>query len=142
MSPYYRVPLEYNSIMPSADSNQPPIITFITSNKKKRLLVIDGYIFQQNKSTEKVIYWICEEKMCGMGVHLSTDDVFIKFTKSAHTHMPAPEKLQIRQVLSHVKDRVNRETTSVGKIYTEELSRHNLSDSALAMANTPKESSR
>jgi hypothetical protein len=127
--------------MPSFDSNTPPTITFITSNKKKRLLTIDGYIYQQNKCTEKVSYWICEEKMCGMGVHLTTNDLFIKFTKSTHNHMPVPEKLEIRKMLSNVKNRVHRETTAVGKIYTEELARANLSTAALAMANTAREAS-
>ncbi len=73
------------------ESNKSPTITSVKSNTKKRLLVIDDYIFQQNKSTEKVIYWICEEKTCNMCVHLSTDDLFIKFTKPGHTHLPVPE---------------------------------------------------
>jgi len=127
--------------MSSSDSNKPPTITFITSNKKKRLLVIDGYVFQQNKSTKKVTYWICQEKLPGMSVHLTNNDSFIKFTKSVHTHMPVPEKLEIRKMLLDVKSRVNRETTAVGKIYTEEISRANLSTTALAMANTAKEAS-
>ena len=68
------------------DPSNQPIIAFITSNKKRRLLVIDGFIFQQNKSTDKATYWICQEKMCDMGVHLTKNDSFIKFTKSNHTH--------------------------------------------------------
>ena len=55
-----------------------------------------------------------------MGVHLTNNDSFIKFTKSVHTHMPVPEKLEIRKMLLDVKNRINRETTAVGKIYTEE----------------------
>jgi len=127
--------------MSSSDSNKSPTITFVTSNKKKRLLVVDGYVFQKNKSTEKVTYWICEEKMCSIGVHLTNNDSFIKFTKSSYTHMPAPEKLEIRKMLLDVKNRVNRETTAVGKLYTEEISRANLSTTALAIANTAKEAS-
>ncbi|CAF1311366.1 unnamed protein product [Adineta ricciae] len=125
--------------MSSTDSNTSPTITFLTSNKKKRLLVIDGFTFQQNKSTGKVTYWICQEKLCSMGVHLTNNDVFIKFTKSNHTHMPAPEKLEIRKMLLNVKGRLKRETTTVGKIYTEELSRTSLTATALGMANTTKQ---
>ncbi|CAF1465829.1 unnamed protein product [Adineta ricciae] len=77
-----------------------------------------------------------------MGVHLTSNDSFIKFTKSDHTHMPVPEKLEIRRVLADVKNRINRETTAVGKIYTEEVSRANLSTTALAMANTAKQANR
>jgi hypothetical protein len=127
--------------MSSSDSNKPPTITFITSNKNKRLLVIDGFIYQQNKCTEKVSYWVCEEKMCGMGVHLSASDTFIKYTKDTHTHMPKPERLEIRKMLSSIKTRVSHEKTAIGQIYTEEIARENLSTTALAIANTAKEAS-
>jgi hypothetical protein len=127
--------------MSSSDSNERPTITFVTSNKNKRLLVIDGFIYQQNKSTEKVSYWVCEEKMCGMGVHLSSNDSFIKYTKTTHSHMPKPERLEIRKMLLNVKTRVNLETTAIGQIYTEEIARANLSTTALAIANTAKEAS-
>ena len=112
----------YKTTSPFDPSNQ-PIIAFITSNKKRRLLVIDGFIFQQNKSTDKATYWICQEKMCDMGVHLTKNDSFIKFTKSNHTHMPASEKLEIRKMLIKVKSLINSEATAVSKIYTEEICR-------------------
>lgn len=103
--------------------------------------MIDGYVFQLNKTTTKVNYWICEEKSCDMGVHLDTNDLFIKFTKPRHKHMPTPEKVEIRKILADIKNRVIRETTAVGKIYTEELSRSNLSTNALAVVNTAKKAS-
>ncbi|CAF2979155.1 unnamed protein product [Rotaria sp. Silwood2] len=56
--------------------------------------------------------------------------------------MPAPEKLEIRKMLVDVKNRINRETGAVGKIYTEEISRANLSTTALAIANTAKQANR
>ncbi|CAF2174863.1 unnamed protein product [Rotaria magnacalcarata] len=40
--------------MSSSDTDETPTTSFLISNKKKRLLVIDGYIHQQNKSTAKV----------------------------------------------------------------------------------------
>lgn len=76
-------------------SKKIPSITFVKSNKKKRLLVIDGYLFQLNKSTAKVAYCICEEKSCRMSVHPDIDDLFTKFMKSDHTYMPASERLEI-----------------------------------------------
>ncbi|CAM4801428.1 unnamed protein product [Rotaria magnacalcarata] len=62
--------------MSSSDTDETPTISFLISNKKKRLLVIDGYIYQQNKSTAKVSYWLCEIKLCNAGVHLNSDDQF------------------------------------------------------------------
>ena len=127
--------------MSLSDSNEPSTISFITSNKNKRLLVINDYIYYLNKTTEKITYWKCDEKLCWAGVHLSSNDLFLKHTKNIHTHMPTSERLEIRKMIANVKNRVNGETTAVGKIYTEELARANLSTTALAMALTAREAS-
>ena len=85
---------------PSSDA---PTITFLTSNKKKRLLTIGGYTYQQNKTAEKVAYWIYEEKDCWAGVHLDANDQFIKYKKVTHTHLPMPERVEIRKMITVVK---------------------------------------
>ncbi|CAF2052853.1 unnamed protein product [Rotaria magnacalcarata] len=112
--------------MPSSDTDETPTISFLISNKKKRLLVIDGYIYQQNKSTAKVSYWLCEIKLCNAGVHLNSDDQFRKYTENPHTHMPVPERLEIRKMLTNIKSRVDREAKAIGQIYHEELLKANL----------------
>ena len=128
--------------MVQVDSNETPRMVFTLSNKNKRILSIDGYIYQHNKSTEKVLYWKCEEKLCWAGVHLDTHDVFIRFTKHSHNHMPVPERVEIRQLMTNVKNRVHTETTAIGKIYNEELAKANLSKPALAAAATAREASK
>ncbi|CAF4192544.1 unnamed protein product [Rotaria magnacalcarata] len=95
--------------MSSSDTDETPTISFLISNKKKRLLVIDGYIYQQNKSTAKVSYWLCEIKLCNAGVHLNSDDQFRKYTENPRAHMPVPERLEIRKMLTNIKSRVDRE---------------------------------
>ncbi|CAF1181500.1 unnamed protein product [Rotaria magnacalcarata] len=82
--------------------------------RKKRLLVIDGYIHQQNKSTAKVSYWLCEIKLYSAGIQLNSDDQFLKYTENPHTHMPVPERLKIREMLTNIKSRVDREATAIG----------------------------
>jgi hypothetical protein len=128
--------------MSSSDSDETPDISFITTNKNKRLLTIDGYMYHQNKITEKVSYWKCNQKSCWAGVHLTLNDLFLKYTKTKHNHMPTPERLEIRKMMTNIKARVNRETTAVGQIYTEELAQANLSTAALAIAPTAKEASK
>lgn len=128
--------------MPAGDSNMNPTISFLTSNKNKMLLSIDGYVYQKNKTTPKVSYWICENKTCRAGVHLNSDDKFIKFTKYSHNHMPVPERSEVRKVMANIKNRVNEENASIGHIYTEEIARANLSEPALALIPTAKEASR
>ncbi|CAF3904242.1 unnamed protein product [Adineta steineri] len=119
--------------------NKTPVISFITSNKKKRLLTINGYIYHENKSTSKVCYWICTQKLCWAGVHLNPHDQFIKFTTVGHTHMPVPEQVEIRKLLTRVKARINDESTAIGQIYNEELVKANLTKSALAVAATARD---
>ncbi|CAF0856064.1 unnamed protein product [Rotaria sordida] len=125
--------------MSSPNVDGTPEISFLISNKGKRLLVINGFVYQQNKSTAKVNYWVCEEKLCNAGVHLTSNDLFLKYTQNAHTHLPKPERLVIRKMMTKVKTRVDRETTAIGQIYTEELVKANLSRTALAIAPTARE---
>jgi hypothetical protein len=56
--------------------------------------------------------------------------------------MPAPERIEIRDLKNKVKDRVQDETTSVPKIYEEELARSNLSSVALTLAPVTVEASK
>ncbi|CAF1988702.1 unnamed protein product [Rotaria magnacalcarata] len=112
--------------MSSSDTDETPKISFLISDKKKRLLVIDGCIHQQNKFTAKVSYWLCESKLCNGGVHLNSDDQFLKYTENPHTHMSVPERLEIREMLTNIKSRVDREATAIGQIYHEELVTANL----------------
>jgi hypothetical protein len=112
--------------MSSSDTDETPTILFLISNKKKRLLVIDGYIYQQNKFTAKVRYWLSDIKLCNARVHLNSDDQFLKYTENPHTHMPVPERLEIRKMLTNIKSRVDRDATAIGQIYHEELVKANL----------------
>ncbi len=83
--------LYFMANMVQLTSNEPPTISFITSNKNKLILSINGYTYQQNKCTSKVCYWICEEKVCWADVHLDSHDQFITFTEPTHTHISVPE---------------------------------------------------
>jgi hypothetical protein len=128
--------------MGASSTDETPAISFINSNKNKRLLSIAGYIFYQNKSTPKVTYWKCEQKSCSAAVHLDSNDRFIKFNSADHTHMPVPERIEIRKLMTSVKARVIHESTAIGQIYQEELAKANLSRSALAFASTAREASK
>ena len=113
--------------------------TFVHSNKSKRLLSINGYIFYLNKSTLKVTYWKCEQKTCSAGVHLDSHDRFIKFSSADHTHMPVPARVEIGKLITDVKARVINGSAAIGQIYQEELVKANLSRSPLAVASTARE---
>lgn len=113
---------------------------FVKSNKGKRLLVIDDYMFQRSgRITTVTTYWACQVKECSATAHTSTvTDALIK-QKNNHCHLPVPEKIEIRQFMNKVKCRVHVETAAAGLIYDQELAKANLSEAALAMAPTAQE---
>ena len=80
--------------------------------------------------------------MCWSGVHLDSNDQFLKFTKVDHTHMPVPERQEIRKMMEDIKERVKSETTAIGHIYNEQLAHANLSKAALAFASSAKDASK
>ncbi len=97
------------------------------------MLVYSGYIYRLKKWTEKVKYWSCKSNGCTANIHTNAQDHFIK-AGGDHQHLPSPEQIELRNLKKKVKDRVQVETTSIPKIYEEELARSNLSSVALTLA--------
>lgn len=105
------------------------------------MLVYSGYVYRLKKSTIKVKYWVCQSETCAAKVHTNINDHFIK-ANGHHRHMPAPERIELRDMKNRVKERVQDETVSVPKIYEEELARSNLSSVALTLAPLTVEASK
>ena len=116
-------------------------LSFTTSNRGKRMAVYKGYVYRLKKSTTKVKYWICQTNGCTAYVHTNTQDNFIKAI-GRHQHLPAPERIELRDLKNNAKDRVQSEATSVPKIYEEELARSNLTSVALTLAPCANEASK
>jgi hypothetical protein len=119
----------------------PSPISFTTSNLGKPMLVYSGYIYRLKKWSEKVKYWSCKLNGCTANVHTNAKDHFIK-AGGDHHHLPSPEQIELRNLKKKIKDRVQVETTSISKIYEEELTRSNLSSVVLTLAPIPAEASR
>jgi hypothetical protein len=116
-------------------------ISWLASNKGKRLLVIDGFVFQSNKISAKVTYWKCEVKECGATGHTDSNDQLIR-QNGEHTHLPSPERIEIRLLKKSAKDRVKSEAIPITQIYEEELAHAHLSVAALATAPSGNEASK
>ena len=108
-------------------------ISFTTSNRGKPLLVYSGFIYRLKKTTKSVKYWVCHSEGCLANVHTNLNDHFRK-ANGLHHHVPAPERIELRDLRKKVKERVLTESDSVPKIYEEELARSNLSSVALTLA--------
>jgi len=69
-------------------------LEILTSNKGKQKLILNGYSYHLEKSTEKVCYWCCarrKEKCCKSRLHtiLVNKEHLLKKEPSIHSHEPA-----------------------------------------------------
>ena len=106
-------------------------LSFVTSNKGKRLLSYDHYLFKCNKATDTKIYWICISDGCGVFVHTDLNDRFLTISGD-HVHVARPDLLEARALREKMKNRIMNETTSITKIYDEEIAKASLSESTAA----------
>ncbi|CAF3627904.1 unnamed protein product [Rotaria sp. Silwood1] len=110
-----------------------PIITFSQSNKGKRVIICDGFVYQLNKSCPEVKYWRCENRLCSAVLHTDANDQF-KARKGDHSsHLPSPEHIEILNFNANVKERVTTEAIPIARIYDEELAKAQLSQTALCI---------
>ncbi|CAF1113910.1 unnamed protein product [Rotaria magnacalcarata] len=110
-------------------------ITFSISNKGKRLLIFKNYVFRCNKTTKSKIYWMCGESECGVYIHTNTTDELICINGN-HNHSANPDQLEAKLLRDKMKERILSETTSITKIYDEEIAKANLSKGAAAILPT------
>jgi hypothetical protein len=106
-------------------------ISFTTSNKGKPLLIHNSYVFKCNKTTLSKKYWICNDPVCGVSLHTNMENQFLLVTGN-HDHAVEPESLDIKLLKDKMKERILSETTSITKIYDEEVKKALLSDAAVA----------
>ena len=108
-----------NSSIPSPlqETNK---ISFVTSNKGKPLLCFGHHLFKCNKTTETKRYWVCIERQCGVFIHTNLNDEFL-LVSGDHNHVAGPDTSEMRALQEKMKNRIINETTSITKIYDEEI---------------------
>ncbi|CAF1629193.1 unnamed protein product [Rotaria magnacalcarata] len=122
--------LENNSM-----KNQHSDLLFGTSNKGKPIIIYESYFFKCNKTTESKKYWVCNEKACGVYVHTNINGEFICI-KGDHNHSSNPDEVTVKLLRDKMKERILVETTSITKIYDEEIVKANISKGATALIPT------
>ncbi|CAF4333282.1 unnamed protein product [Rotaria sp. Silwood2] len=70
-------------------------ISFIMSQKGKKMLNINNFIFKLNKTTSTTKYYRCEDSCCTVTARTDLEDIILN-VKSDHCHPPEPEEIQIR----------------------------------------------
>ncbi|CAF3509552.1 unnamed protein product [Rotaria sp. Silwood2] len=106
-------------------------VSFLTTNKGKPLLVLNQYTFKCNKITAAKKYWICTDPDCYVYVHTNLENELLPVTGD-HNHVADPNMLEIKLLKNKMKNRILLETTSITKIYDEEISQAYLSEEGAA----------
>jgi hypothetical protein len=118
-----------------------PVISFSTSNKRKSMLICDGFIYQLNRTRPKIKYWRCKDRLCSAYIHTDQNDQYIGQSGDHSFHLPIPEFIEVTAFKKKVKERVVKEKAAIGKIYDSELTSAGLSEAALALVPLPDEAS-
>ena len=119
-----------------------PVINFSTSNKRKSILICDGFIYQLNKTRSTTKYWRCKDRLCSAYIHTDQNDKYMGKSGGHDSHLPIPESIEVTVFKEKVKERVVKETLAIGKIYDAELASATLSEAALALVPMPDEASK
>ncbi|CAF3418031.1 unnamed protein product [Rotaria socialis] len=106
-------------------------ISFLTTNKGKPLLVFNQYMLKCNKTSLSKKYWVCTEHRYDVYVHTNLENEFLLITGD-HNHVINPNTLEIKAIEDKMKNRILNETTSIMKIYDEEIAKVHLSDEGAA----------
>ena len=109
--------------------------SFAISNKGKPLLIYENYLFKCNKTTASKTYWMCTERQCNVYIHTSLIDQLI-CVSGGHNHSSNPDQIEAKLLRDKMKERILTETTSITKIYDEEIAKVNLSKAATAILPT------
>lgn len=120
-------------------SNADSTISFVTSNKGQKLLVMNENVYKCNKKTERKKYWKCVVVGCMLSVHTDANDLYICGGNSDHDHQPNFDLIQAKNLRQQMKQRVLKESTSISVIYEEETAKAPIDRSVLAAFPTNQE---
>ncbi|CAF1571398.1 unnamed protein product [Adineta steineri] len=116
-----------------------PSLSFSISNKRKQILICDGFIFQLNRTRPRLKYWRCKDRTCSAYIHTDHKNQYVGKSGDHNLHLPVPEQVEVALFKEKVKERVLKETTAIGKIYDKEMASLTLSDGALNLIPLPEE---
>ena len=121
----------------SSASEAKPVIMKTKSNKRKTMLVIDGYNFQfKNFSKDQTIkFWRCAKRSCSVLLHTNIADEFLRYSGkiTRHSHLPNPAELEVRNLREAMRRRAEEEIVPMQQIAEQEVRQALLTAEALAV---------
>ena len=121
-------------------ATSPIVLECSVTTKGKCVILLNGYIDILNQDRGKVKYWHCKDRTHVASVRTDGHNHYKVHTGTHNGHPPSPERIEIRKFKTKVKELVIMETTSIARIYEQELATANLSQTALELAPAAKDS--
>ncbi|CAK8697796.1 unnamed protein product [Clavelina lepadiformis] len=98
---------------------------FISSEKGKRKLALNGFMYVRNKTKNGVTYWRCEDYLkCKSRVSTAEDDSLMR-TPSEHSHPPNPARVIVARAKASMRDRAvksDERTSNIIQSETQDIS--------------------
>ncbi|XP_069090519.1 zinc finger protein 182-like isoform X5 [Pleurodeles waltl] len=95
--------------------------TYTTSQKGKKQLIVDGYIFNREKDNGERTMWKCPKyyKQKCRGRAITKNEKVIHHTE--HNHVPSKAKTSIRKRMRELKARAGEKSTSTSEILKDKI---------------------
>ncbi|CAF4413592.1 unnamed protein product [Rotaria sp. Silwood2] len=126
-----------SSPLSSSSSSVKVTISKTTTNKRKPMLIVNGYDFQikSYNKTKTIKFWRCSNRNCGVLLHTNLNDEFVRFSGNMtdHSHIPNPAALEIRTLREQMRQRAENELLPLQEIAEQEVRKGLLTGEALAV---------
>ncbi|CAF1032287.1 unnamed protein product, partial [Rotaria sordida] len=126
-----------NEFSSSQSSSVKPTITETKSNKRKVMLVIDGFNYQfKNFNKDKSIkFWRCAKRSCSVLLHTTLRNEFLRYSGkiTRHSHLPNPAEAEVRNLREAMRKRAEKEILPAQQIAEQEVRQALLTDEARAV---------
>lgn len=84
-------------------------LEFITSEKGKRKLCVNGYLYYQDKKANTKIYWKCDKYYkLKCGARITTQEEIILLNSGTHNHIANAAEIEGMKMMNNIRDHAKR----------------------------------
>ncbi|XP_076816250.1 uncharacterized protein LOC143462093 [Clavelina lepadiformis] len=98
---------------------------FISSEKGKRKLALNGFMYVRDKTKNGVTYWRCEDYLKCKSRVSTTEDDSLKRAPSEHSHPPNPARVIVARAKASMRNRAvnsDERTSNIIQSETQDIS--------------------
>jgi hypothetical protein len=99
------------------------MLLFTSTERSGKILNYDGFQYTLKRERKTVVEWRCRSRNCSSTLSLSRDNTVVARQPSEHIPSCSSEasKLVVAEALGNMRKRAREETTTIPKIYAQEI---------------------